>query len=240
MELENNIEKNNNLINENNLEIKQNNFLDSMLGKSINTGIDLGIRAILPDFIEEQVIDIKNNLMNYGLKEGISKSIEDAINLGKSSLGIITGNFENVSQMQMAIKNGGIIDSLSNVIDLSLNEIVKRGKVSSNIANVIKQGKNSILNSIENNIEKSFTKQLTGVDKLEKYLNNWKQHYSNKDFNGMEKEYIKIKKELSSLVPLENTLNDARNVENLHLLIKNNGHNFNLSETEIELAKKFI
>ena len=50
---------------------QQNNFLETTLGKTINTAIDIGLRAVLPDMIEEQVIDIKNVLFNNGLKEGI-------------------------------------------------------------------------------------------------------------------------------------------------------------------------
>ena len=54
----------------------------------------------------------------------------------------------------------------------------------------------------------------------------------------MEKEYKKIKTELKELVPIENTINNARNIELLHNLIKNNGQNFNLSQQEMELANK--
>ena len=54
----------------------------------------------------------------------------------------------------------------------------------------------------------------------------------------MEKEYNKIKSELKNLVPIENTINNARNVELLHNLIKNNGQNFNLTQEEIELTNK--
>lgn len=238
MNLENAIQINN-LNNDVSLEKNQNNFLDTMLGKAINTGIDIGLRTVLPDFIEEQVIDIKDNFMNYGLKDGITKTINDAINLGKSAVGIVTGNFDNVSQMQSAIKSGGLIDSVSKLIDTTLNRMTQKGKIDSNISKMIKQGKNSILNSVESNIEKSFESQLTGVNKLEKYISNWKEYYNNQDFNSMEKEYKKIRKELKNLVPLENTLKDARAVENIHSLIKTNGHNFNLSETEKELINKF-
>ena len=51
--LENEIKLENNLVNEK----EQNNFLETTLGKTINTGIDIGIRALLPDYIEEQIID---------------------------------------------------------------------------------------------------------------------------------------------------------------------------------------
>ena len=107
--LNNNIEINNNL----ELEKNQKNFLETTLGKTINTGIDIGIRTVLPDFIEEQIIDLKDNLIKYGLKDGIKKSIDDAINIGKSAIGIVSGNFENISQMQEAIKSGGILDNVS-------------------------------------------------------------------------------------------------------------------------------
>ena len=54
----------------------------------------------------------------------------------------------------------------------------------------------------------------------------------------MEKEYEKLENELKNLVPLENTINEARTIENLHNLIKNNGQNFNLTQEQLELAEK--
>ena len=49
-------------ITEDNIEKKQNNFLGNILGKTINTAIDTGLRIILPNSIEDSVIDIKNSL----------------------------------------------------------------------------------------------------------------------------------------------------------------------------------
>ena len=54
----------------------------------------------------------------------------------------------------------------------------------------------------------------------------------------MEKEINKIKRELKNMVPIENTILSARNIEMLHSLIKNNGKNFELSNEELELANK--
>ena len=61
----NNLELNNKIVNEN----TQKSFLETTLGKTVNTAIDIGLRAILPDFVENQVIGIKNNLLDYGLKD---------------------------------------------------------------------------------------------------------------------------------------------------------------------------
>jgi hypothetical protein len=71
-----NLEKNNKLELKNNIvnEKSQKNFLESTLGKAINTALDIGIRVILPDFLENEVINIKNNLINYGLKDRNNKN----------------------------------------------------------------------------------------------------------------------------------------------------------------------
>ena len=232
--LDNNIEINNNL----EIEKDQKNFLETTLGKTINTGIDIGIRSILPDFIEEQIIDLKDNLIKYGLKDGIKKSIDDAIDIGKSAIGIVSGNFENISQMQEAIKNGGIIDNISSLLDAIINKVQSNGLINSTVARTIKQGKNSILNNVEKNIENTFNNQIRALNYTEKYIENWKNYFENKNFNGMEKEYIKIKKEINNLAPIEKMINEARTIQNLRNLIKNNGQDFNLTQEQIELAKK--
>ena len=234
--IENGVELNKELINEN----EQKEFLETTLGKTINTAVDIGIRAILPDFVDEQVINIKDNLLNYGLKDGITKTIDDAIDLGKSAIGIFTGNFENVSQMQSAIEAGGLIDGISSLLDIVVNKVNEKGIINYNIANTIKQGKNVILNSIENNIEEKFKEQNIEVRNIEKYMNNWKENFNNKNFEGMEQEYRKIEKILDNLVPIEKTINQARTIENLHNLIKNNGQDFNLNQEQLALAEKLI
>ena len=232
----NEIEINNNIANEKN----QMEFLDTTLGKTINAAIDIGIRSVLPDFIDEQIINIKDNLILYGLKDGINKTIEDAINLGKSTIGIFTGKFENVSQMQAAVENGGIIDGISKLLDTVVNGAREAGLLNKNIANTIKQGKNIILNNVESNIEKTFKKQYKNFEYIDKYINNWKEYFEKKDFSGMEKEYKKIEIKLNEIAPIEKTINEAKQIGIIHNLIKNNGENFNLSSEQLELAEKLI
>ena len=234
--IENEVNLDNKIINSND----QTNFLETALGKTINTGIDIGIRALLPDFIDEQIINIKDNLLNYGLKDGITKTIDDAIELGKSAIGIFTGDFENVSQMQSAIQAGGLIDGISSLLDTVVNVVNQKGIINDNITNTIKQGKNIILDSIENNIEEKFKEQNIEIENIEKYMNNWKQNFNNKDFKGMEQEYSKIEKILNNLAPLEKIISQARTIENLHNLIKNNGQDFNLNQEQLALAEKLI
>ncbi len=218
----------------------QNNFLNSTLGKVINFGLDTGLRILLPDLIENQVIDIKDAILNNGFSAGVKKAISSAIDLGKSALGIFTGKFENIEQARNVVKSGGLLDNVSNFLDKGINFITKSGKVSNEIGNIIKKGKNVILDTISNNIEENFDTQINSIQKLSKYSTNWKDYYKNHDFSGMEREYRKIKDTIKDVLPLENTIKEIRRIENLHTLIKNKNGDFNLTDEEVELANKLI
>lgn len=232
MEIDNNLSINNNELDNND----QKSFLESTLGKVVDSALDVGLRMVLPDIIEDGVIEVKDALLKEGLKEGITTAIDGAVNLGKSVLGIFTGNFENVSQARDAVKSGGIIDGISDVLDKVLNKTKEKGIISENITELIANGKDAILDSVSNRIEEEFSNQIDLVDELSKNEENWKECFNNKDFNGMEKEIKEIEKILKELLPMENTLKEARTIENLHTLIKNNGQNFDLSNEEMELA----
>ncbi len=215
---------------------EQKNFLDTTLGKVVNTAVDLGLRWVLPDFVENQVIDIKNSLIRGGLKEGIDKAIDSAVELGKSVTGIFTGKFENVSQAQNAVKNGGIIDGISDALDTALSFTSKQGWIPKKVTSMIRQGKNVILDNVSNNIETEFVSQLNSIEKLGKYENNWRKYFQEQNFEGMEREYQKIKDKIKEVIPIEKTIKQAREIENLHLLIKNNGQDFNLTPEQLALA----
>ena len=239
MELTNNLENNLSISSDVTLE-KQKSFLESTLGKVINTALDTGIRALLPDIIEEQIIDIKDEIINNGFKAGVNEAISSAVDLGKSIVGVFTGKFENITQVRNAVKNGGIIDGISNALDYALEFCSKFGKIPNTICSILKSGKNALLDTISNNIENEFDNQVDSVEKIDVYAENWKEFYNNKDFEGMEKEFKKLEKELTKTLPLENIFKEARQIENIHTLIKNKGGNFDLTNQELELAKKLI
>jgi len=79
--------------------------------------------------------------------------------------------------------------------------------------------------------------QIKKIEKLNTYIESWNEFYNNKDFSGMEREYNKIQNKLKEILPLQETINKANTLSNLHQLIKNNGQNFDLSNEELELVK---
>ena len=230
MEIENNI----------NIEKNKNNFLNNIIGKTINNALDIGLRAILPDLIENQVIDIKNALLENGLKAGADTAINSVINFKKSAMGIVTGNFENMDQVSTAIGDGGIIDTISNLLDKALNKIYKNGNINNTIFKLIKNGKNVLINNVSNNIKKELQDQNNSIERLEKYIKNWQENYNKKDFKKMSQEYEKIEKEYKKIIPVENVINETKRVKAIHNLIKNNGQNFNITEEEKRLANNLV
>lgn len=223
-----------------NLEKAQNDFLKSTLGIVINTAVDIGIRAALPNLIEDQVIGIKDAILSSGFESGVNQAVSSAIDLGKSAIGVITGNFENISQARNAIKNGGIIDNVSDLLDVAIDKANEKEMIPKEAAKLIKRSKNSIMDALNSNIESEFLGQLESIDKINKYEENWKSFYEDKNFDGMDKEYKKIKTELEKVMPIEQTLRSARSLETLHLLMKNKGEKFELSNEEIELANQLV
>ena len=206
----------------------------------INTAVDLGIRAALPNLIEDQVITIKDAILNSGFESGINQAINSAIDLGKSAIGIVTGNFENITQARNAIKNGGIIDSVSSILDAAINKAQDNDLIPVEAAKIVRKSKNSILDAMNSNIESEFLGQMESIEKINKYEENWKNFYNEKNFDEMEKEYLKIKDELKKVLPIESTLKSARTLETLHLLMKNKDEKFTLSDEEIELANQLV
>lgn len=219
---------------------QQENFLQSKFGQAVNAAIDGGLKAILPSFIEEEVIDIKNVLLNEGLAEGIQTAVNTAIEKGKEIIGMATGNIESIDQIENLSKDGKLIKGVANVLETVVDKMVKNDSTKETIGNIIKAGENIILNSAEKNIENLIEDQVKGVSKVKEAIDNWKKYYEKQNFSKMETEYKKIKSGMKQVMALENVINEANEIENIHNLIKNNGNSFDLSEEALEVAKKLM
>lgn len=127
---------------------------------------------------------------------------------------------------------------MSGILDIAIEGAEKKGLIEKNIAKAIKKGKNTMLKNFSKSISQDLLKEQKSLEKIEGYIKEWKNHYQNKNFDSMEKVYKKIEKQISKVAPIKNVINEAEIVENVHNFIKNNDKKFNLSEEEIELAKK--
>lgn len=230
------LEKNNNI----NLEKSQQNFLETNIGKIINTTLDIGLKYLLPDIIENEVINIKDTLIKEGWEKGLKKIIEEGINIGKSAIGIFTGNFENIDQIKKTVENGGIIDSASSLLDNILNRCSEKGLINKKVKSAIVKGKDILIDNISSNLEDMLEEQNSIFKKMKDASNNWKSAYMKRDFSLMSKEFDILEKNISKVVPIETLIKDIRKIENIHNVIKNNGGNFDLTNTQLEVANILI
>lgn len=224
----------------NNLKEKQQEFLESTLGQIINTGIDVGIRAVLPEWLEDEMIEIKDSVLNDGFKSGVQMAINKAIDMGKAIEGIFTGNFENLSQIKEVIKSGGLLDTISKLLDNVITWAKDEKLISSSTAKLIKSSKKTIMKSIEDSIDNSLQDQVTAIEKIDGYIEKWNNYYIEQDLTNMKKTHTRIQKELEKIIPIEDVLTRVEQLENMHELVVNNGGNFNLSEEELELANMLV
>ena len=237
MEIENVLENN---INNNNLEKNQNNFLNTDLGKMINNGIDVGIRALFPDYIEEVIINIKNAIINNDFEDCISKAINSAIEKGKKAINIISENFTSIGQAQNAIKQGNLLSQISKIFDQTVNNSMELSNLDDSIKQTINNKKEVVLSNVDKNINNSFKKQLKTLESIEKYTDKWNKAFNDRDLDKMEKNFKKIEKKYNEILPLDNIIKECRRIENIENIIKNKeeGHEFDFTKEELELAEK--
>ncbi|MCI8965680.1 MAG: hypothetical protein HFJ43_04985 [Clostridia bacterium] len=139
--------------------------------------------------------------------------------------------------MKLVTKNGGILDFISFIVDKGISSLNKYTDIDSNVLNLISSSKNLLIEQISSNIEDQFGRQLENMEKLEKYCDKWKNAYSNKNIEEMNKEYKKIKICENKVIQIKQVLDKVKVIENINSII-NNSNNFNLTSDELELAKK--
>ena len=181
------------------------------IGNLANTGLEFGLRAVLPDFIEDDIIDIKDKFIQEGFTEGVKETYEKVKDIGKSIQGIFTGKFESVEQVKRLIQTDGILDGTSEIIDKILKTLLNKKKISKSTYNLIKTGKKEIMNSLENELENYYKIDTYSLEKIEEYCQEWKENYSKGNYKEMQKSINKIKQRLDKNEYIE----EKGSIENL-------------------------
>ena len=213
----------------------QGKFAESNFGRIVSNVLDVGIRIALPDFSENMVIDIKDAIFNNGLKDGVKQIWNNIKEYGKSFLGLSTGKFNNIDEVQKATKNGGILDTISSAFDFALEKSVDNGKITRKARQSLKTQKNKMIKDMKDEILEEIDNQAVYVGKIEEYKEKWQECFNNKDLEGMKKANKNIKKYIDKTLPLDNLLSESKKIEIMQNLIESTG-NFDITEEEKELA----
>ncbi len=214
------------------------NNISKTIANVANNALEFGLKAILPDFIEDDVIEIKDKFIQEGFTEGVQSVIDKLEDVGKSIKGIFTGEFDSLEQVKRVVQTNGILDGVSTVVDKILKKLLDKKAIKKPTYNMIKQGKKEIINSLETEIEEIYKPTTYNMEKLEGYCQEWQQKYKEKDYSGMEKAAQKIRTKLKQTQIVEEMINKARNVEKIQKYIKENGNIDSLTDVEKELLEK--
>lgn len=220
-----------------NNDLNKNEFLNTTMGKMINSTVDLAIRTALPDLIDDQIINIKDAIIVGGFEEGIKELKNSGNNMKESIKGIVTGEFNNLEQMKLAIKDGGILDFVSLCIDKGMNYLSKNSGIDSSVLKIVTTTKNSIIKQVSKDIEDKYTAQIENIEKMDNYSKEWKEAYDSKNIEDMVKNNKKIMNQRKNIANIENIIEKANTIENITNIVSNSNE-FNLTEEELELASK--
>ncbi len=215
----------------------QKGFFNTTLGKALNFGLDIGLKALLPDVVEDIVIDIKDTIFKEGFKEGFKSLVNSVMDAGKSISGIVTGNFENLNQIDMATKSGGVINTVSKLLNLGIDKAVNKKLINPGVGSIIRSGKTAILSSFSNKLEDSIKSQFRTFEKLEDQLDKWETNLANKELDKMQRNIDNINKYYKSLVPFEDILLKTKEVNTVHNWIVEN-KSFDIPSDLNELIRK--
>lgn len=200
----------------------QNDFIGNMFKNAINFGVDLGLKSLLPDLIEDQVIDIKNSILEGGFKEGVDTLMKKVNEFKNSITGIFTGNFNNIQEINTATKQGGIIKTVSKGLSKGIDAGVKSGIIPKSIGGILKAGKTTMLNEFSNSLESQIRKEIQKFDTLNDLNKKWYDALDQRDFDKMTKYTEKISALSKDLVKFSNIINETKKIEKLHNFIKEN------------------
>ena len=200
----------------------QNDFIGNMFKNAINFGVDLGLKSLLPDLIEDQVIDIKNSILEGGFKEGVNTLVKKVNEFKNSITGIFTGNFNNIEEIHTATKQGGIIKTVSKGLSKGIDAGVKSGAIPKSIGGILKAGKTTMLNEFSNSLESQMRKEIQKFDTLNDLNKKWYDALDKRDFNKMTKYTEKISELSKDLVKFSNIIEETKKIEELHNFIKEN------------------
>lgn len=172
------------------------------------------------------------------MKDGINKAVDSIIDFGNNFSKLITGNFEDINQINSVMKKGGLLDKISMIFKDVIKLTEDKGLINKKTSKKIEKGKDIIIDTISSNIDKEFSEQIKSEKKIKKYMDNWQIYYNEENYKSMEKELNKIEKEVKKVAPFNKTINNIEKIKNIHNLIESKNGEFNLSEIEKELIEK--
>ena len=156
--------------------------INKIIPEVANHALDLGLKTVLPSFLENDVIKIKDAFLQNGFASGLEEAKEKAEEIYQNIKGVFTGEFDSLGEIKKLLQKNGIINTASMLTDKILNTILDAGIINDTTYNLIKSGKNAILNILGNDLNTYLKIDEYDLEKMQTQIEEWKQSYKNLDY----------------------------------------------------------
>ena len=205
--------------------------------KIANNALNFGLKAILPDFIEEDIIQIKDSFINEGFEKGLEEAKEKAEEVWKSVKGVFTGEFDTVGEIQKLIQKNGILDTASDLVDKITKLLLSKKIINKTTYNLIKTGKKEIINALEGELNNYYKVDNYDFEGLSEQIEKWQKNYNDSDYESMEKTAKTILNILDKVDQIEAMITKARNIQKVQKYIQEKGSKEKLTKAERKLIE---
>ena len=207
------------------------------LPKVANNALNFGLKAILPDFFEEDIIQIKDSFINEGFEKGLEEAKEKAEEVWKSVKGVFTGEFDTVGEIQKLIQKNGILDTASDLVDKITKLLLSKKIINKTTYNLIKTGKKEIINALEGELNNYYKVDNYDFEGLSEQIEKWQKNYNDSDYESMEKTAKTILNILDKVDQIEAVITKARNIQKVQKYIQEKGSKEKLTKAERKLIE---
>lgn len=197
-------------------------FALGLLKNCFNAATDFGLRMFLPNLIEDQIIEVKDALIEGGLKKAGETAVNKVNEFKDTIVNLVKGNITNTKEIRLATKNGGILKTFSKILSEGIDYAVKGKKISKDNAKIIKAGKTAIFNQFSKNLESGILKEISNIQKLNDLNMKWENAYDNRNFDEMKKIISKIKTQLEKVSLMAEIYKKATLNIDLHNYVEKN------------------
>lgn len=191
----------------------------------------------LPNYIEDHVINIKNILLENGLKEGVNEISKKAKDIISVLIGKNKNKSTNVDEIRALTKQNGVINSFSKMVSKAIDKSVENNMISKNIGSVLKSGKTAMLSTFSEKLENKLYNEIKSLEGFKREVNNWNKSFSKNDIKGMKQSFKKLEKHYNEISVEIRELIDFEKISYTQEYIEKNNIK-NISEDEKRLLEK--
>lgn len=200
-----------------------------------NIALDLGIRAALPNYIEDQVIEIKNIILKNGVKEGVKEISNKAKNIFETFVG--KNGKTKISELRELTKQNGLMKSFSKILSEAIDFSIKHKMISKEVGSLLKSGKNAMVSDFSRKLENKMMKEIKAVEKFKEAYIKWEKGLENNDLEEINKNYEIIIKNYNKISSDLKDIIDVEKVEYINNYLNKNGDK-EIEKEDFELLKK--